>query len=228
MQSASLPTLCKILICEDEVSIVSFLKTELMFEGFTAYAAYDGDEALEMFLADEYAVVLLDIMLPKKGGFEVLREIRKVSSVPVIMLTARKDVIDKVAFLNAGADDYVTKPFDTLELVARIKRHISRHSRNSSLGLEVNKDSYLAKIDGNNLGLTKTEFEILEFLHSNTDRVKSREEIIRTVFGEFYGESNIVDANIKNIRAKLAAFTDRQIIETVRGKGYVIRKHREN
>ena len=227
MQSASLPALCKILICEDEENIVSFLKAELEFEGYIAHAAYDGDEALEKFRSGEYAIVLLDIMLPKKSGLECLREIRKVSSVPVIMLTARKDVIDKVAFLNAGADDYVTKPFDTLELVARIKRHILRQSQFVSLGLEVNKDSYLAKIDGNNLGLTKTEFEIIEFLHSNTDKVKSRDEIIGAVFGDFYGESNIVDANIKNIRSKIAAFTDRQIIETVRGKGYVIRRQGE-
>ena len=224
MQPASLPTQNKILICEDEENIVSFLKAEMEFEGFIAHAAYDGDEALEKFHADEYAVVLLDIMLPKKSGFEILREIRKISSVPVIMLTARKDVIDKVAFLGAGADDYVTKPFDTMELVARVKRHISRQSQIATQGLEINKDSYLAKVDGNNIGLTKTEFEILEFLHRSTDKVKSRDEIIGAVFGDFYGESNIVDANIKNIRAKLAAFTDRQIIETVRGKGYVIRK----
>ena len=225
MQTAKTAIQSKILICEDEENIVSFLRTELEFEGFVPHAAYDGDEALEKFRSDGYAVVLLDIMLPKKSGFECLREIRKTSNVPVIMLTAKKDVIDKVAFLNAGADDYVTKPFDTLELVARIKRHISRHGQHISHGLEVHKDSYLAKIDGNNLGLTKTEFEILEFLHSNTDKVKSRDEIIGAVFGDFYGESNIVDANIKNIRAKLAMFTDKQVIETVRGKGYAIRKH---
>ena len=212
----------KILICEDEENIVSFLKTELEYEGFATGVAFDGVEALKRFSEDDYALVLLDIMLPGKSGLEILREIRKSSSVPVIMLTAKKDVIYKVAFLNAGADDYVTKPFDTLELIARINRLLTRYG--TGCGLMVEKDSYLAKFDGQNLHLTKTEFEILEFLHSNANKVKTRDEIIRAVFGDFYGESNIVDANIKNIRAKIAAFSDEQIIETVRGRGYVIRK----
>ena len=214
----------KILICEDEENIVSFLKTELEFEGFAAHVAYDGDEALEKFRAGGYSLVLLDIMLPKKNGLECLREIRKSSNVPVIILTARKDVFDKVAFLNAGADDYVTKPFDTLELVARIRRHITRLGKQTSHGLEIEKEAYHARINGQNIGLTKTEFEILEFLHCNMDKVKSRDEIIEAVFGDFYGESNIVDANIKNIRAKISKLDDKQHIETVRGKGYVLRR----
>ena len=214
----------KILICEDEVNIVSFLKTELEFEGFITDVAYDGDEALSKFRMGEYSLVLLDIMLPMKNGLEILREIRKSSNVPVIMLTARKEVFDKVAFLNAGADDYVTKPFDTLELVARVRRLIARLSKQAFRGLEIDKDAYMAKINGENLGLTKTEFEILEFLHNNMDKVKSRDEIINAVFGDFYGESNIVDANIKNIRAKISRHGDRSYIETVRGKGYVVRR----
>ena len=213
----------KILICEDEENIVSFLKTELEFEGFIAHVAYDGNEAISKFNTDDYSLVLLDIMLPMKNGLECLRAIRKSSNVPVIILTARKDVFDKVAFLNAGADDYITKPFDTLELVARIRRHITRHGKGAPRGLEIDKDAYLAKINGQNLSLTKTEFEILEFLYSNIDKVKSRDEIIQAVFGDFYGESNIIDANIKNIRAKISQFDDRQYIETVRGKGYVVR-----
>ncbi|MCL2197828.1 MAG: response regulator transcription factor [Defluviitaleaceae bacterium] len=211
----------KILICEDEENIVSFLKAELEYEGFATDVAYDGEEAMQKF-DTEYALVLLDIMLPKKNGLECLREIRKISeTVPVLILTARKEVYDKVAFLSAGADDYVTKPFDTMELVARIKRHIKR-SRPSE-NFIINAEAYSAKINGKELHLTKTEFEILNFLHSNTDKVKTRDEIINAVFGDFYGESNIVDANIKNIRAKIAQITDAHLIETVRGKGYVIR-----
>jgi two-component system alkaline phosphatase synthesis response regulator PhoP len=148
--------------------------------------------------------------------------------VPVIILTARKEVYDKVAFLSAGADDYVTKPFDTMELIARIKRHIARAQAQSSpvsesANIVINPEGYRAEISGKDLFLTKTEFEILHFLHQNAGKVKTRDEIITAVFGDFYGESNIVDANIKNIRAKITRLTHTQIIETVRGKGYVIR-----
>jgi two-component system response regulator ArlR len=173
-------------------------------------------------------------MLPKKNGLEVLREIRKKSKIPVIMLTARKEVFDKVAFLNAGADDYITKPFDTLELVARIKRNIERAASASaglqaekdgaaSPALSMNKNEYRAFIGENELRLTKTEFDVLYYLYENRGGVKTRDEIIRAVFGDFYGESNVVDVNIKNIRAKILSLTEREVISTVRGKGYVIR-----
>ena len=213
----------KILICEDEENIVSFLKTELEYEGFAIDVAYDGDEAIALFSQNEYDLILLDIMLPVRNGLECLREFRKTSKIPVIILTARKEVFDKVAFLNAGADDYVTKPFDTLELVARIKRNIQRSRPNAITKLIINKKGYYASVDNNKLTLTKTEFEILLQLYENINKVLTREEIIKTVFGDYYGESNIIDANIKNIRAKIATHTTQQIIETVRGKGYVIR-----
>lgn len=212
----------KILICEDEENIISFLKAELEFEGYATETATDGKTALEKF-SPEFSLVLLDIMLPEKNGLECLREIRKISDVPVIILTARKEVYDKVAFLEAGADDYVTKPFDTMELIARIKRHIRRAKPPASAALKIDAEGYRAKIGENELPLTKTEFEILFFLQKNIGKVKTRDEIIAAVFGEFYGESNIVDANVKNIRAKIATFSQIQIIETVRGKGYVIR-----
>jgi DNA-binding response OmpR family regulator len=212
----------KILICEDEENIVSFLKTELEYENFAVEVALDGDDAMQKITRiAEFSLVLLDIMLPKKNGLECLREIRKISDVPVIILTARKEVYDKVAFLSAGADDYVTKPFDTMELIARIKRHIAR-TKNSPAHLKINADAYRAEIYGNELSLTKTEFEMLNFLYKNAGKVKTRDEIIAAVFGDFYGESNIVDANVKNIRAKISRYTDAKIIETVRGKGYVI------
>ena len=214
-----------ILICEDEENIISFLKPELEYEGFTADAALDGSTALELFRKNNYDLVLLDIMLPEKNGLEVLREIRKTSKVPVIIITARKEVYDKVAFLNAGAGDYVTKPFDTLELLARVRRSIERNNLpESGKGLRVLEESYIAFFDGAELSLTKTEFEILLCLYKNIGKVKTREEIIREVFGDYYGESNIVDANVKNIRAKLSRHSERTIITTVRGKGYVILK----
>lgn len=217
----------QILICEDEENIVSFIKSELLYEGFEVDIAYDGAAALTMFSSKSYDLVLLDIMLPFRNGLDVLREIRKLSPVPVIILTARKEVFDKVAFLSAGADDYVTKPFDTLELIARIKRNILRTKdlapkRNNEL--VVDKSCYRAFIGHDELYLTKTEFEILCFLYENKNKVQTRDEIIRAVFGDFYGESNIVDVNIKNIRAKILPHTNEEIISTVRGKGYVIKQ----
>jgi two-component system response regulator ArlR len=211
-----------ILICEDEENIVSFLQSELQYEGFLTDVVTDGEQAVQKFSSQAYDLVLLDIMLPKKNGLECLREIRKQSDVPVIILTARKEVYDKVAFLNAGADDYITKPFDTLELIARIKRNIRRTSIES--GLNISKDNYQVFFNGTELSLTKTEFEILAFLHENKNKVKTRDEIIHAVFGDFYGESNIIDVNIKNIRAKLRVHTADEVIHTIRGKGYVIRK----
>lgn len=216
----------KILICEDEENIVSFLKAELLYDDFEADAAYDGEAALRLFNENHYDLIILDIMLPLKNGLECLREIRKTSSVPVIILTARKEVYDKVAFLNAGADDYVTKPFDTLELIARIKRNILRAGNPVKLpdnAFKISKSDYRAWIGAHELSLTKTEFELLIYLYENKNKVKTRDEIISFIFGEFYGESNIVDVNIKNIRAKILQYTDEEIICTVRGKGYVMR-----
>jgi DNA-binding response OmpR family regulator len=207
----------KILLCEDEANIVSFLRTELEYEGFEVDVAEDGNAAMAFIAVENYQLILLDVMLPEKNGLEILRELRKKSLVPVIVLTARKEVYDKVAFLNAGADDYVTKPFDTLELIARIKRNIARNKQ-AEQGLHICTDSYRVFVNGDEIKLTKTEFEILSFLRAHEGKVKTREEIIRAVFGDFYGESNVIDVNIKNIRAKLAV----DCIRTVRGKGYLL------
>jgi len=215
----------KILICEDEENIVSFLTKELEFEGFASDTAYDGNTALKLFAENKYDLILLDVMLPKKNGLECLREFRKTSNIPIIILTARKEVYDKVAFLTAGADDYITKPFDTLELIARIKRNISRSLpvNKADEFIIVEKDSYRIFVNKHEISLTKTEFEIFNYLHENINKVKTRVEIINAVFGEFYGESNIIDSNVKNIRAKILPHSTTPIIETVRGKGYVIR-----
>ncbi|MCL2254405.1 MAG: response regulator transcription factor [Lachnospiraceae bacterium] len=218
----------KILVCEDEENIVSFLEAELRFEGFLVDVAGDGEKAIELFKENEYDLILLDIMLPKKNGLECLREVRKIGGVPVIILTARKDVYDKVAFLNSGADDYITKPFETLELIARIKRNIERVSgmrgvKVNHTGLRVDSENYRVFIGEAELSLTKTEFEILNYLNTNQDKVKTRDEILNAVFGDFYGESNVVDVNVKNIRAKILKYTNQEVITTVRGKGYVIR-----
>lgn len=216
----------RILICEDEKNIVAFLTAELAHEGYETNAVYDGESALALFAQEQYDLILLDLMLPVKNGFEVLQAVRKTSDVPVIVLTARKETFDKVLLLKSGADDYVTKPFDTMELLARIERNIRRNQNNQSLtarDLTVDYDGFSAHIDGNTLFLTKTEFEILYCLLQNAGKVINREQILGRLYGSFLGDSNVIDVNIKNIRKKIALHTEQPYIETVRGKGYVIR-----
>jgi len=220
-----------ILLCEDEENIITFLQPELEHEGYRVTPARDGHEALGLLAQAtyDYDLVLLDVMLPGANGLEVLREIRKTSRVPVLILTARKEVYDKVAFLAAGADDYVTKPFDTLELCARIKRHIQRNHETIpaaptvGAALQVFPEDYRVLLHGQPVPLTKTECDIFFFLYKHANHVQTRAQIIAAVFGDFYGESNVVDVNIKNIRAKLAAHSPQEYIATVRGKGYVVR-----
>jgi len=213
----------RVLICDDEEEIVSFLRKELEYEGYAVEATYDGAEGLKKTLSEQYDVVLLDIMLPLKNGLEVLREIRKSSKVPVLMLTARKDVFDKVALFDAGADDYITKPFDTLELLARIKRVVQRNDTSKEHDLILDEPGCRVLINDIVLPLTKTEYDIFAYLYKNTGVVKTRDQILQAVYGEYFGDSNSVDVNIKNIRKKIAASGSGDIIETVRGRGYVFR-----
>jgi two-component system response regulator ArlR len=218
----------RILICEDEKNIVSFLQAELLHAGYEADAAYDGETSLEMLKSADYDLALLDLMLPRVNGLAVLRRIRETSSMPVIIITARKDTFDKVLLLKSGADDYVTKPFDTLELLARIESNIRRarggEARVCTLrDMRADYDGFTVRVGGTLVPLTKTEFEIMFRLMENAGKVLSRDSILHAVHGGFFGDSNIVDVNIKNIRRKLAALSDDSYIETVRGKGYVAR-----
>jgi two-component system response regulator ArlR len=220
----------RILICEDERNIVSFLRAELSHAGYEADAAYDGETALSLLAEGDYDLALLDLMLPRRSGIEVLQSIRGAGSgMPVIVITARKDSFDKVLLLKSGADDYVTKPFDNLELLARIERNIER-GRDAKgreayrlRDLRVDYAGFTAAVGEESLRLTKTEFEILFCLMKNMRRVLSRERILGLVYGDFFGNSNVVDVNVKNIRRKIAALTSDSYIETVRGKGYVAR-----
>ncbi len=216
-----------ILLCEDEKNIVSFLQAELAHANYETSVAYDGEEAVSLFSKQKFDLVLLDLMLPKKNGLEVLSFIRNASDTPVIIVTARKDTFDKVLLLKSGADDYVTKPFDTMELLARISRNIERSKQNQNITvkeLSIHYDGFTAQINDKPLALTKTEFEILYFLVQNADKVLTREQLMGKLVGDFLGSSNIVDVNIKNIRKKIAELTSHDYIETVRGKGYVMRR----
>jgi two-component system response regulator ArlR len=216
----------KILICEDEKNIVTFLKAELDRVGYDTDVAYDGQEAIRLFTAKGYDLVLIDLMLPLKSGLEVLQALRKTGNTPAIILTARKDTYDKVQLLQSGADDYITKPFDTLELLARIERNIVRNRSGNNMrirNLNIDFDRFTCRIDEKPLPLTKTEFEILFFLCQNADKVLPRETVIQRLYGESAFDSNVIDVNIKNIRRKISDISDDVYIETVRGKGYVVR-----
>ena len=212
----------RILICEDERDIVSFLRAELSHAGYESGAAHDGETALRMLAEEDYDLALLDLMLPRRSGLEVLRSIRGGGSdMPVIVITARKDSFDKVLLLKSGADDYVTKPFDTLELLARIERNLERGRRADGERYElrelcVDYAGFTATIGEKALPLTKTEFEILFCLMKNMRKVLGRERILGRIYGDFPGNSNVVDVNVKNIRRKIAALTSDSYIETLR------------
>lgn len=228
-------TQTKILVVEDDDGIAGFEVVELEHEGFSVLRAADGRDALSKFDEFQPDVILLDIMLPELSGLEVLRRIRKTSQVPVILVTARGETYDKVNGLDAGADDYISKPFEIEELLARVRAVIRRseiknqNAENTSgvysvRGLLLNTDSMEVKIDGKNLELSKTEYLLLKCLLAKTDVVLSRNEIIDLVWGENYNiDANAVDVYVRYLRSKIEEVTEEEYISTVRGAGYVIR-----
>jgi DNA-binding response OmpR family regulator len=218
----------KILIIEDEEKIARFVELELSYEGYSVEKAFDGRQGLALFESGEFSLILLDIMLPGLGGLEVLRRIRKTSRVPVIMLTARDEVMDKVAGLDGGADDYITKPFAIEELLARIRTALRKRAVNSSLQmgrLSLDPSSRIASVDGAELDLTKREFDLLKFMMENKGIVLTREVLLEKVWGyDYQGESNTADVYIRFLRSKLDEAFGVKYIHTVRGVGYVLRE----
>ncbi|MBE6853036.1 MAG: response regulator transcription factor [Ruminococcus sp.] len=220
----------KILIVEDEEKLARFTELELMHEGYETEKVFDGRLGLELAESGRFDLVLLDIMLPGLNGIEVLRRLRKSSDVPVILLTARDSVMDKVSGLDTGADDYITKPFDIEELLARIraalrKRKADTVSSTLSSGLLTLDDaSHTVKYDGNEIELTNREFGLLKKLLENKSIVLSREVLLEDVWGfDYMGETNIVDVYVRYIRSKIDDVYGIKLIQTVRGVGYVIR-----
>lgn len=221
----------KILIVEDEVKIARFLELELKYEGYTVDQAHDGRIGLERALKDEFDLVILDVMLPSLNGMEVLRRLRQTSQIPVIMLTAKDEVTDKVMGLDIGADDYMTKPFAIEELLARIRGALKRKNAGGQAGgvlrvgaLTVDEDRHQVTYDGINIELTKKEFYLLQYLAENEDRVLTREKILETVWGyDYYGDTNVVDVYIRYLRTKLDDKVGVKLIQTVRGVGYTLR-----
>ncbi|WP_166000541.1 response regulator transcription factor [Bacillus sp. Cs-700] len=222
-----------ILLVEDEVNVIQFMQLELEHEGYEVTTAKDGEEAMARFQQKEWSVILLDWMLPKLDGLEVCRRIRKTSQVPIIILTARDYVGDKILGLDRGADDYITKPFEIEELLARIRAVLRRSqaqvekAKDDKLvieNLEVNLKSRRVTRDGNEIELTQREFDLLVFLMKHEGEALSREWLLSAVWGyDFVGETNVVDVYIRYLRNKLDRDYEPTLIHTVRGIGYILR-----
>ena len=225
----------KILIIDDEKSIADIIKFNLEKEGYIVETAYDGEEGIEK--ANEILpnLIILDIMMPKKDGFQVLKEVRKIYNVPVIMLTAKEEEVDKVLGLELGADDYITKPFSMRELVARIKANLRRVDFSNlitssdvivsdELSIDLNK--YEVKKNGKVIELTLREFELLRFLASSSEQVFSREKLLEEVWGyEYYGDIRTVDVTVRRLREKIEDHSgEYKYIMTKRGVGYYFRR----
>ncbi len=224
----------KILIIDDERNICELIRLYVEKEGYKTIVAYDGDEAIQKFKEEKPALCLLDIMLPKKDGWQVCREIRSISNVPVIMLTAKGELFDKVLGLELGADDYIVKPFEPKELVARIKAVLRRSDATGNLstessqelnfdGLSINRDTYEVYLDNIRLELPPKEFELLYFLAQNPNKVYTRDQLLNEIWSyEFFGDSRTVDVHIKRIREKIEKEGVARLwqLKTVWGVGY--------
>lgn len=235
--------MARILIIEDEAKIARFIELELTHEGYEVDKAADGRTGVETALAGDYDLILLDVLLPQLNGMEVLRRIRRESDVAVIMLTARDAVMDKVAGLDAGADDYITKPFAIEELLARIRVALKRreavagtasgtaappepdHHVLTIHGVSLDVERHEVKVGEDPIELTNREFEVLKALMENRNVVMSRERLASLACGyDFVGETNIIDVYIRHLRSKIDDRYGIKLITTVRGVGYVIRE----
>ena len=222
----------KILVVDDDLNICELLKLYLENEGYTAFVANDGQAAVEAFAEKNPDLVLLDIMLPKMDGWQVCREIRKSSSVPIIMLTAKGETFDKVLGLELGADDYVTKPFDAKEVMARIKAVLRRSKGENGTTaqekkivsydkLEINIENYEMKVNGVVVDTPPKELELIYHFASNPNRVYTRDQLLDEVWGfDYYGDSRTVDVHVKRLREKLEGVSDKWSLKTVWGVGY--------
>ncbi len=219
----------KILVVDDDLNICELLRLYLEKEEYTVVIANDGASAVSTFNAESPALVLLDIMLPKLDGWQVCREIRKFSEVPIIMLTAKGEVFDRVLGLELGADDYVVKPFDAKEVVARIKAVLRRSA--SSMAdevkevhydkLSINLTNYELRVNGVQVDTPPKEMELIFHLAKNPNRVFTRDQLLDEVWGfDYYGDSRTVDVHIKRLREKLDGVSDKWELRTVWGVGY--------
>ncbi|MBQ2733552.1 MAG: response regulator transcription factor [Clostridia bacterium] len=220
----------KILVVDDDVNICDILRMYLEREGYEVKIANDGAEGVEMFKRFDPDLVLLDIMLPEKDGWQVCREIREVSPNPIIMITAKGEVFDKVLGLELGADDFIVKPFDTKEVTARVKAVLRRYAANGPKdsdetlrfeNMEISRAKYELKIDGKAVDVPPKELDLLYFLASNANRVFTRDQLLDKVWGfDYLGDSRTVDVHVKRLREKLEGVSDKWMLKTVWGVGY--------
>ena len=220
----------KVLVADDDKNICELLRLYLVKEGFQVVLAGDGEEALARFSAENPDINLLDVMMPRLDGWQVCREIRKKSECPIIMITAKGETFDKVLGLELGADDYVVKPFETKEIVARIKAVLRRTGKSAAENdikevsydkLVVNMTKYELKVDGKVVDTPPKELELLYHLASNPNRVYTRDQLLDEVWGfEYYGDSRTVDVHVKRLREKLEGVSDKWTLKTVWGVGY--------
>lgn len=225
---------CKVLIVEDERKIARFLQIELEHEGMETAIEDNGRRAYERIIQEKYDIVLLDVMLPEMDGFAICQRVRELSQVPIIMLTARDDIEDKVEGLDIGADDYVTKPFATQELLARMRVVLRRRESRGSQETDEerlfikNLIMYTARhevwVGDTQVELTKKEYDLLEYLLRNKRKVLSRDQILSNVWGyDYMGDTNVVDVYIRYLRQKLDDRFQEKFIHTMRGVGYVVK-----
>lgn len=220
----------KILVVDDDINICELLRLYIEKASFSVITAHNGVDAIKTFEKESPDLILLDIMLPGLDGWQVCREIRKTSNCPIIMLTAKGEVFDTVLGLELGADDYITKPFETREVIARIKAVLRRTGDNNSsktqtsISLDklfINLDSYELKIENKTLILPKKEMELLIFLVTNPNKVYTRDKLLQEIWGfDYFGDSRTVDVHIKRLRTKLDGLSDQWGIKTVWGVGY--------
>ena len=219
-----------ILVVDDDQNICELLRLYLEKDGFETVVANDGGQALQLAQIHNPDLILLDIMLPVLDGWQVCREIRKTSNVPIIMLTAKGETFDKVLGLELGADDYVTKPFDTKEVVARMKAVLRRSNENEKNDavkevrydkLRINITNYELVVDGKSIDTPPKELELIYHLASNPNRVYTRDQLLDEVWGfDYYGDSRTVDVHVKRLREKLEGVSDKWSLKTVWGVGY--------
>ena len=218
-----------ILIVEDEANISDFVKGELEYEGYNVCIKEDGREGLEEALKNEYDLIILDVMLPSMNGFEICRRLKREKQSPIIMLSAKDSVMDKVNGLQIGADDYIAKPFAIEELLARIEVVFRRQDNLNNYiikfkDITINKSSRVVKRNGNEINLTNKEYELLMILIDNKGKVVTREELLEKVWGYGYEpETNVIDVYIRYLRTKLNNENKEEYIQTIRSVGYIMR-----
>jgi two-component system response regulator VicR len=231
----------RILVVDDEPNIVNILRSNLEREGYKVISAYDGEEAIRLAMTKDPDLILLDCMLPGIDGFDVCKRIRRDSTVPIIMITAKSEEIDKVLGLELGADDYITKPFSVREVLARVKAQLRRVSIQDERALQspmieiggivIDQDAYHVTLDGETVDLTLREYELVRFLASHAGQVFTREELLENVwdYNEYYGDVRTVDVTVRRAREKIEPDPGEfRYILTKRGVGYYFRRDFEN